>query len=92
MLNLIHHLFPKQHDQDSAAIARKRLVTVILQEKNDSQHSVDTRLLQRDLLRVLAQYYEEIDPDQVEVAHEDGYSVFKIAVRDDHNASISDDC
>lgn len=88
MLNFINHLFPKQHDQDSAAIARKRLVTVILQEKNDSQHSVDTQLLQRDLLRVLARYYKEIDPEQVEVDREDGYLLIKIPPPD-HNASIS---
>jgi cell division topological specificity factor len=91
---MLGYLFPRNRNQESASVAKKRLLQVIVSEAHhhDDQHSVDLRLLQRDLLGVLAKYYADIDPDQVkvELAREESYSVLELNIMlPDENDSTS---
>ena len=81
---MFDYLFSRKRDQESASVAKKRLLQVIVSEAHnkDDQHPVDLRLLQRDLLGVLAKYYADIDPEQVkvELAREESYSVLELNI------------
>mgnify|MGYP001470047519 CR=1 FL=1 len=78
---MFNYLFPnKSKDSESAQMAKKRLLQVVVSQ--DSQHQVDFHALQQDLLKVLLQYYQHIDLDQVkvELTREEGYSILGLDV------------
>lgn len=81
---MLNYLFPKKHTKDSAAVAKKRLLQVIISEAHDKsgKHPVNLVLLQRDLLQVLSKYYKDIDLEQVkvELAREDSYSILELNI------------
>jgi len=78
---MLNYLFPnKSKDSESAQIAKRRLLQVAVSQ--DPQHKVDLHALQQDLLKVLLQYYQHIDLEQVkvELTREEGYSILGLDV------------
>jgi len=81
---MFDYLFPKKQNKNSASVAKKRLLQVIVSEAHhqEGQHPVDLHLLQLDLLKVLSKYYNHIDPEQVkvELERESNYSILELNI------------